>query len=108
LARLHRRIRPLILRRTKAAVAKELPEKQEQVVSVPLSPGHRKLYDRHLTRERQKVLGLVGDLNRNRITILRSLTLLRQLSLAPSLVDASYPETSAKIDALLEHLEELT
>ncbi|MCC2593808.1 DEAD/DEAH box helicase [Tessaracoccus sp. OS52] len=107
LAKLHRRIRPLILRRTKAAVAKELPEKQEQVVSVPLGPVHRKLYDRHLTRERQKVLGLVGDLGRNRITILRSLTLLRQLSLAPSLVDDEYPATSAKIDALLEHLQEL-
>ncbi len=107
LARLHRRIRPLILRRTKSAVAKELPDKQEQVVTIPLAPAHRKIYDRHLTRERQKVLGLVDDLNRNRITILRSLTLLRQLALAPSLVDQSYPATSAKIDALLAHLEEL-
>ncbi|RMB62411.1 DEAD/DEAH box helicase [Tessaracoccus antarcticus] len=108
LARLHRRIRPLMLRRTKAAVATELPDKQEQVVPVPLSSAHRKLYDRHLTRERQKVLGLVGDMNRNRITILRSLTLLRQLSLAPSLVDPTYPAVSAKIDALLELMEEAT
>lgn len=107
LARLHRRTRPLILRRTKATVATELPDKQEQVVPVQLSPAHRKLYDRHLTRERQKVLGLVGDMNRNRITILRSLTLLRQLSLAPSLVDPTYPATSAKIDVLLELLEEV-
>ena len=97
-----------MLRRTKAAVATELPDKQEQVVPVPLSSAHRKLYDRHLTRERQKVLGLVGDINRNRITILRSLTLLRQLSLAPSLVDPTYPATSAKIDALLELMEEAT
>ena len=108
LARMHRRTRPLILRRTKSAVATELPDKQEQVVPVPLSAAHRKLYDRHLTRERQKVLGLVGDINRNRITILRSLTMLRQLSLAPSLVDPSYPAASAKIDALLELMEEVT
>ncbi len=108
LARMHRRTRPLILRRTKSAVATELPDKQEQVVPVPLSSVHRKLYDRHLTRERQKVLGLVGDINRNRITILRSLTMLRQLSLAPSLVDPSYPAISAKIDALLELMEEVT
>ena len=107
LARLHRRTRPLILRRTKATVATELPDKQEQIVPVPLSPVHRKLYDRHLTRERQKVLGLVGDMNRNRITILRSLTLLRQLSLAPSLVDPEYPAVSAKIDALLELMDEV-
>ncbi len=107
LARLHRRTRPLILRRTKSTVATELPDKQEQIVPVPLSSAHRKLYDRHLTRERQKVLGLVGDMNRNRITILRSLTLLRQLSLAPSLVDPEYPATSAKIDALLELMSEV-
>ncbi len=108
LARLHRRTRPLILRRTKAAVATELPDKQEQIIPVPLSAVHRKLYDRHLTRERQKVLGLVGDINRNRITILRSLTMLRQLSLSPSLVDPTYPAISAKIDALLELMEEVT
>ncbi|HMR49977.1 MAG TPA: DEAD/DEAH box helicase [Arachnia sp.] len=107
LARLHRRIKPLILRRTKSSVATELPEKQEQVIAVPLDAKHRKIYDRHLARERQKVLGLVGDLSRNRITILRSLTLLRQLSLAPSLIDDDYPGISAKIEALMEHLEEL-
>ncbi|MBK8461950.1 MAG: DEAD/DEAH box helicase [Nigerium sp.] len=107
LGRLHRRIRPLMLRRTKAAVASELPDKQEQVVAVELAPGHRKLYDRHLARERQKVLGLVADLSRQRITILRSLTLLRQLSLSPALIDDDYPEASAKIDALIEMLGEV-
>jgi superfamily II DNA or RNA helicase len=107
LARLHRRIRPLILRRTKAAVASELPDKQEQLVPVELTPAHRRLYDRQLARERQKVLGLVGDLNHNRITILRSLTLLRQLSLSPSLVDPEHAPHSAKIDVLVDMLHEL-
>ena len=107
LARLHRRIRPLILRRTKGAVAAELPDKQEQVVSVELSPQHRRLYDRYLARERQKVLGLVDDLARNRITILRSLTLLRQLCLAPKLIDEELPGASAKIDTLIESLTEV-
>lgn len=107
LARLRRRIRPLILRRTKSAVATELPEKQEQLVPVELSPGHRRLYERHLARERQKVLGLVGDLQRNRITILRSLTLLRQLSLSPALIEDDYPAASAKIDTLVELLDEV-
>ena len=107
LARLHRRIRPLVLRRTKAAVAAELPPKQEQVVPVELSAAHRRLYDRHLARERQKVLGLVGELGRNRITILRSLTVLRQLALSPALIDDDYPEQSAKVDVLLERLDEV-
>lgn len=102
LGRLHTRIRPLILRRTKAAVASELPPKQEQVVPVELTPAHRRIYDRQLARERQKVLGLVGELGRNRITILRSLTLLRQLSLAPVLVDPEHPAHAAKLDVLVE------
>ncbi|WP_242605723.1 DEAD/DEAH box helicase [Frankia sp. Cppng1_Ct_nod] len=105
LAQLRRRIRPLMTRRTKEQVAPELPPKQEQVLEVDLHPRHRKLYQTHLQRERQKVLGLVEDMNRNRFTILRSLTLLRQLSLHAGLVDDSHDDIpSAKIDALLEQL----
>lgn len=107
LPRLRRRIRPVMLRRTKEAVATELPPKQEQVLSIELAPGHRRLYDRQLQAERKKVLGLVGDVNRNRIAILRSLTVLRQLSLSPALVDPDHAGTSAKIDTLAELLTEL-
>ncbi|MGC4154751.1 MAG: SNF2-related protein [Propionicimonas sp.] len=107
LARLHRRVRPLMLRRTKQAVAPELPPKQEQVLEVALSPGHRRIYDRHLAAERKRVLRLVDDLDRNRVAILRSLTLLRQLSLSPALVEAGAPEQSAKIDTLVELVTEL-
>lgn len=107
LARLHRRVRPLMLRRTKLAVAPELPPKQEQILEVTLSPGHRRIYDRHLAAERKRVLRLVDDLDRNRVAILRSLTLLRQLSLSPALVEAGAPEQSAKIDTLVELVTEL-
>ena len=81
LAALRRRIRPLMRRRTKEQVAAELPPKTEQVLEVVLNPKHRKVYDTHLQRERRKVLGLVDDLQKNRFTIFRSLTLLRQLAL---------------------------
>ncbi len=105
LATLRRRIRPLMLRRAKEAVAADLPPKQEQVVRVELPPRHRRLYDRGLARERQRVLGLLEDANRNRIAIFRSLTLLRQLSLHPGLVDpADDAVPCIKIDTLLELL----
>ncbi|TFV54441.1 helicase SNF2 [Geodermatophilus sp. DF01-2] len=108
LATLRRRIRPLMRRRTKEQVAAELPPKQEQVLDVVLDPKHRKVYDTHLQQERRKVLGLVGDLNKNRFTIFRSLTLLRQLSLAPALIDEEYAGIPAsKVDAFLEHLREV-
>jgi hypothetical protein len=107
LARLRRRVRPVLLRRTKEEVATELPPKQEQVLSIPLSAGHRRLYDRHLAAVRKQVLGLVGDLDRNRIAVLASLTRLRQLSLSPALVEPGQPPVSAKIDALVEMLGDM-
>ena len=108
LAALRRRIRPLMRRRTKEQVAAELPPKQEQVLEVVLNPKHRKVYDTHLQRERRKVLGLVGDLQRNRFTIFKSLTLLRQLALDPALVDEAHAGIrSSKADAFVEHLQEV-
>jgi SNF2 family DNA or RNA helicase len=109
LVTLRRRIRPLMLRRTKEAVARDLPPKIEQVLSVTLNPAHRRVYETRLQRERQRVLGMLDDVNRNRLAILRSLTVLRQLSLDVSLVDDSLAGKirSSKIDTLLESLEEV-
>ncbi|WP_372967141.1 SNF2-related protein [Microbacterium sp.] len=108
LAQLRRRVRPLMLRRTKELVAPDLPAKQEQLLEVELSAEHRALYDVVLQRERQKVLGLIDDLDRNRFIVFRSLTLLRMLSLAPALVDDADAEIgSSKLDTLLERVVEL-
>ncbi len=105
LARLRRRIKPLVKRRTKELVAGDLPAKQEQTLEVDLHPRHRKLYDTHLQRERQKILGLIDDFDRNRFTILRSITLLRQLSLHPGLIDDRHRAVPcAKLGALVEQL----
>ena len=105
LARLRRRIKPLVKRRTKELVAADLPVKQEQTLDVELHPRHRKLYDTHLQRERQKILGLLGDFDRNRFMILRSITLLRQLSLHAGLVDDGHDTVPcAKLSALVEQL----
>jgi SNF2 family DNA or RNA helicase len=109
LAQLQRRIKPLVRRRTKEQVATDLPAKQEQILEVHLHPQHRKAYQTRLQRERQKVLGLIGDMNSNRFAIFRSLTVLRQLSLHAGLVDETHAGlASAKIDALLGQLQEVT
>jgi SNF2-related domain/Helicase conserved C-terminal domain/SWIM zinc finger len=108
LGQLRRRVRPLIKRRTKEQVAADLPAKQEQVLEVELHPRHRKIYETHLQRERQRVLGLIDDMNKNRFTILRSLTLLRRLSLHAGLVDDAYHDLPCgKIDALMEQLDDV-
>ncbi|AOX44631.1 DEAD/DEAH box helicase [Microbacterium sp. BH-3-3-3] len=108
LDRLRRRVRPFLLRRTKDVVASDLPPKQEQEIAVALGPAHQELYDRVLQRERQKVLGLLDDLDRQRFIVFRSLTLLRMLALAPGLVDEHDAHLgSAKLDVLLERLVEV-
>ena len=108
LERLRRRIRPLMLRRTKEEVAPELPPKQEQVLTVELTARHRRLYDATLQRERTKLLGLVDDLDRQRHIVYRSLTLLRMLALDASLIDDEHRGIpSAKLDALFEQLEDV-
>ncbi|WP_371820949.1 DEAD/DEAH box helicase [Tsukamurella sp. PLM1] len=108
LARLRRRVRPFMLRRTKDLVAKDLPEKTESVVQVELSDEHRHTYDRILADQRAKLLGLLDDFEGNRFEILRSLTMLRRLALDPSLVDEDLAvEDVAKLDFLVDKLDEL-
>jgi hypothetical protein len=102
---LRRRIRPVLLRRTKDQVAADLPDKQEQVLEVELHPRHRRAYETLLHRERQKVLGLLDDLDGNRFEILRSLTILRQASLDIALVDpANRSIPATKLDVLVDLL----
>lgn len=109
LERLRRRVRPFMLRRTKAEVMTDLPSKQEQVLAIDLSEEHRRIYDTRLQRERQKVLHLVEDINRNRFTIFTSLTTLRLMALDPALVDEEeFADVgSAKLDVLLDYLNSL-
>ncbi|MGV8966485.1 MAG: DEAD/DEAH box helicase [Cellulomonas sp.] len=108
LDRLRQRIRPFLLRRTRDLVAADLPDKQEQILTVELDPAHRELYDLYLQRERQKVLGLVDDLDRQRFIVYRSLTLLRMLALDASLIDPEHAGLpSSKLDALLDQLADV-
>lgn len=109
LEQIRRRVKPLLLRRTKEQVVKELPPKIEQVLELQMNDDHKKVYDLVLARERQKVLGLIDDVDKNQFTILKSLTTLRMLSLDPSLVD---PEkyahvSSTKLDALVDQIKEV-
>jgi len=81
--------------------------KTVQTMFLEMMPEHKKIYDLHLARERQRVLGLMaeGGLTKNRFDILKSLTIMRQLCLHPQLVDAKHKNVpSAKIEALTEHI----
>ncbi|MEP6981305.1 MAG: DEAD/DEAH box helicase, partial [Nakamurella sp.] len=108
LDQLRRRVAPLMLRRTKDQVVADLPDKQEQVLMLTLEPAHRAVYDRLLARERQKVLGMLDDVNGQRFAIFRSLGLLRQASIDPGLIDPEHDHVgSTKLTVLSELLEDV-
>ncbi len=109
-ARLRRRVRHFMLRRTKAQVAPELPSRTEDEILVDLEGGQRRLYDAELKHARAQLLGVETNraLDAVRFNVLASLLRLRQICCHPALVDPVHRDLpSAKLDALLERLEEL-
>ena len=107
---LRRALRPFILRRTKTQVLTELPDKSEQVLYCELPTRQRSLYDElrnHFRASLAKRIEQVG-LKRAKIHVLEALLRLRQVACHPGLVDRErHGEPAAKIDLLLEQLEEL-
>ncbi len=103
-------LRPLILRRTKDQVAKDLPAKTEQTVYCDLEPAQRQLYDELREHYRQSLLARVDSvgLAKSKIHVLEALLRLRQAACHPGLIDKKRTaEPSAKLDILLPQLREL-
>ncbi len=110
LARLHRRVRHFLLRRTKAQAAPDLPPRTEDEIIVELEGEQRRLYDAELKRARAQLLGVEtkSALDAVRFHVLASLLRLRQICCHPALVDPAHAALpSAKLEALLERIEEL-
>jgi len=96
--RLRAQTAPYILRRTKTAVAPELPEKIEQVVWCDLTPAQAKLYrDTQESSERQLLdLAATGaSEGRLQFAALTQLLRLRQICCDPRLIQKSTNEDSA-------------
>lgn len=108
---LARALRPFILRRTKAQVVKELPEKLEQTIVCELDANQRKLYNELREHYRQTLLGRVEreGLAKSKMHILEALLRLRQAACHPGLIDKKrVEEPSAKLETLLAQLNEVT
>ncbi|HCN78669.1 MAG TPA: serine/threonine protein phosphatase, partial [Verrucomicrobiales bacterium] len=108
--RLHARLRPFLLRRTKSQVAKELPSRSEETLLCEMSDAQAARYKEELARAQQMVITSSGFevLTRRRFAILQALTRLRQICCHPALADKSATgEESAKLTATLELIEEL-
>jgi SNF2 family DNA or RNA helicase len=116
-ARLRTLIAPLILRRTKAEVAAELPDRTEVVQRVALSPAERTLYNTAVKRARLALKRLKAELAEHRrgedkerdqrIKLLAELTRLRQLACHAALVVHDRRIESSKLYALFGLLDEV-
>lgn len=109
---LARRLKPFILRRNKAEVAKELPPKTEIIHHVEFESGQRDLYETVRLTMHQKVQEAVQakGFNRSRIIILDALLKLRQICCDPRLIKltgAKKVKGSAKLESLMEMLPDM-
>lgn len=106
---LHQNILPFILKRFKKDVLEELPDKIEDTIYLPLSPGQKKEYNKLTESFLTTVQSEIDEhgLEKSYMTVLSLLTRLRQVCCHPSLFMDSYNSNSSKLDTLLEILEEL-
>lgn len=103
-----RRVRPFLLRRIKADVLAELPEKVESLALSELLPEQKKLYTAYLAKLRHDTFKHLDKdtIRQNRIRILAGLTRLRQICCHPALFVEGYKGSSAKYEQLLQIIEE--
>jgi SNF2 family DNA or RNA helicase len=112
--RLRHRVRPFLLRRTKAEVAKDLPAKIEQIAYCELTDEQKGVYQQILEEGRKQVSELSGKASggRDRIAVLTVLMRLRQacchLGLLPHPGAGAkvWSEPSGKMEYFLDRLEE--
>jgi|AMFO01.1.fsa_nt_gi Superfamily II DNA/RNA helicases, SNF2 family len=108
--RVARLIRPVLLRRTKEEVLKELPPRQETLLHCEMGPRQRKCYTELRDHYRDKLLHRIDSegLAKSKMHVLEALLRLRQVACHPGLLDAQRAsQPSAKFDALLPRLEEV-
>ncbi len=103
--RLSARLRPLMLRRLKKQVAKDLPDRIEERRDCELDEEQRKLYLAELRRSREQVMKALQEkgVAKSKMHVLAALTRLRQICCHPKLVGND--SASGKTETLFELLE---
>ena len=105
--RLSSRVRPFLLRRTKAQVAKDLPDRIEEDLLCEIEGEQKTLYRAELKHAQQMLLRIKTqkEFAEERFHFLTSLLRLRQICCHPKLVKGDSTAPSAKTEALIEQLE---
>jgi SNF2 family DNA or RNA helicase len=100
-------IKPFLLRRTKDAVAKELPPLTEKTIVCDMDAEQEKRYEEIKSEYRNALLNIVDEkeMNKSRMSMLQGLSKLRQLASHPKLIEPDYKGISGKHQMVLEHIE---
>jgi hypothetical protein len=106
LAELREKTKPFILRRLKREVAPELPPRTDMVLEIELDPSERDLYNAVRAATQRDLLEKLQK-GGNVLQALEALLRLRQAACHPALVPGQSAESSSKIEALLESLEQV-
>ena len=91
-------IKPFILRRHKSQVARELPEKVENIKYCSMTPEQEKQYEEAKSYYRNKILDTIETygVKKSHFILLQGLTKLRQIANHPVMVDENYIGDSGK------------
>ncbi|GAB4008056.1 hypothetical protein GCM10028808_13290 [Spirosoma migulaei] len=105
--RLYSLIKPFMLRRNKAQVATDLPEKVESVLYCEMTPDQETQYEEAKSYYRNLILEHIEEegMAKSQMIVLQGLTKLRQIANHPRMVDADYEGDSGKLDDVLMRLE---
>jgi len=104
-----KKLQPFLLRRTKALVASELPEKIQQTVYVEMEEDQREFYQKFLQAQREGLLSKIArdGAAKHRLEILEVILRLRQICCHPKLMDPSWEGGCAKFDQLFEDMQQV-
>lgn len=107
---LRKMIYPFMLRRSKEAVAKDLPEKTETVIYCTLEKEQRVIYDWFKDKYRKIIMSKIDEVgfSKSGITIIEGMMKLRQICDSPALLNEGreYSNHSVKINELMRELED--
>ena len=96
-------IKPFVLRRTKDQVAKDLPEKTEQIIYCQMTDEQAEAYETTKSYYRNEILKSVSEIgvSRTHFRLLKGLTRLRQIANHPILANKDYEFGSGKFDEVI-------
>lgn len=107
--KLNNLIKPFILRREKAIVAKDLPEKIISIHYCSMTENQKKLYEESKNVFKNQIINVIesNGLAKSHIILLQGLTHLRQIANHPKMINPEYKGDSGKLEAVTQMIENI-